>query len=251
MAVITSLVGYWPMDESSGSALDSHGSNSLDDHGSTGTATGKVGNARDLEADNFNYFSHADTADLSVGDIDFTVACWVNFESFDVLFPALIAKSDPDSAQYGYMVLYNTTRNRFVIEASGTANGSTDQELDADTFGAASFATWYFVVAWHDSVNNQLGIAINGGTADVVSYTAGVFDSSARFTVGARDLVGDPGQRLDGLIDEVGFWKKVLTSAERTWLYNSGNGRSYAEIVAESGPTFTVVGRQVLDYGAD
>jgi hypothetical protein len=33
----------------------------------------------------------------------------------------------------------------------------------------------------------------------------------------------------NGSIDEVGFWKRVLTADERTWLYNSGAGRTYSE----------------------
>jgi len=36
---------------------------------------------------------------------------------------------------------------------------------------------------------------------------------------------------FDGLIEEVAFYKRVLTAAERTWLYNSGAGRAYAEVL--------------------
>ena len=31
----------------------------------------------------------------------------------------------------------------------------------------------------------------------------------------------------DGLIDEVGLWRRVLTPAERTTLYNCGAGLTY------------------------
>ena len=41
---------------------------------------------------------------------------------------------------------------------------------------------------------------------------------------------------MDGRLDQVGVWKRVLTADERTWLYNSGNGRSYTEIVAYQAP---------------
>ena len=31
----------------------------------------------------------------------------------------------------------------------------------------------------------------------------------------------------DGLIDEVGFWKRILTAQEKTNLYNAGAGLAY------------------------
>lgn len=38
---------------------------------------------------------------------------------------------------------------------------------------------------------------------------------------------------LNGRIDELALYKRVLTAAERTWLYNSSKGRSYANLGAQ------------------
>ncbi len=53
------------------------------------------------------------------------------------------------------------------------------------------------------------------------------------FILGATDLASN--NTLDGLIDEVAIWARVLTADERTWLYNAGNARAYAAVAAYTG----------------
>jgi hypothetical protein len=230
MAVITSLIAYWSLGEASGNALDSHGSNHLTETSGTIDATaGKVGGCRDFEAGDTEYFEIADNVDLSTGDVDWTWAGWVNAETL-AANPVIAHKgwiNTPDGNSE-WILFYNTSTSRFNFVKRVAASVT----LVATTFGAASTGTWYFVVMWHDAVNNLMGISINDGTADTTSSSTGLNDGNRAYQIGASSL-----QALywDGLIDEVGFWKKVLTSGERTWLYNSGNGRSYADIVAEAG----------------
>jgi hypothetical protein len=50
-------------------------------------------------------------------------------------------------------------------------------------------------------------------------------DTTAAVNIG-RGGVASP-QYHDGRIDEVGIWKRVLTAAERTQLYNGGLGYTY------------------------
>jgi hypothetical protein len=53
------------------------------------------------------------------------------------------------------------------------------------------------------------------------------FDSTNSVRIGS-----DPsGTRyLDGRVDNVGFWKRVLTAQDRTDLYNSGKGLDYSKL---------------------
>jgi hypothetical protein len=51
-----------------------------------------------------------------------------------------------------------------------------------------------------------------------------VFDGSAAFGLGRNE---DSLAWLDGRLDSVSIWKRMLTAAERTQLYNSGNGLDY------------------------
>lgn len=228
MALTDSLISYWKLDEASGNALDAHGANELTEtSGIIDSATGKVGNARDFEFIDTEYFTHADNADLSTGDIDFTIACWIKPETLTG-FPVVASKGDsnPATSNTEWLIWYNSSTSRLTFSVCKT---TTYTDRPADTFGALSNGTWYFVVVWHDSVNNQIGIAINAGTADTTSYSSGVNDGNRDFVIGASIL-----QSLywDGLIDEFGFWKRVLTSDERTSLYNAGSGLAYPLTVA-------------------
>ena len=93
----------------------------------------------------------------------------------------------------------------------------TTVELDNDPVAE----TWYFWCVWHDAVNNEIGIRLDD-EENTQSYSDGLSDGNAAFQIG-----GFPGNYMDGEIDEVGFWKRVLTQSERDILYNLGNAAPY------------------------
>ncbi len=239
MALSTSLIAYWPLDEASGSAIDAHGNNDLTEtSGTIASIAGKVGNARDFEAADTEYFEIADNADLSAGDTDFTFAGWVNAESLSN-FPVILRKG-PSGSTREYVLYYNTgvspNRLQFDVFSSGGVQG----QVNGVPPNSASWstATWYFVVVWHDSVNNVLGMSVNDETAITAAHTVGVRDDTGTFQLGAGS---DQSLWWDGILDDWGFWRRVLTSAERTELYNSGTGRDYSYIVGASGSPFSLV----------
>lgn len=227
MALADSLIAYWSLDEASGNAIDAHGSNDLAEaSGSIGATTGKVSGARDFEKDDTEYFEIADNADLSTGNIDFTFGGWARFESAPASGDGrcLWSKGEGDIE---YFVEWRnfSSENRFKFWV--TPNGSSLNGVTANSLGAPSIDTWYFVVAWHDSAGDTINIQVNNGTVDSQAYDAGVVDGTSKFMLGS--LLGSVFFH-DGLLDELGFWKRVLTSDERTELYNGGDGRDYAYI---------------------
>lgn len=214
------LVAYWKLDEESGTRIDSVGNNDLADNATVLYSAGKVGNAAEFEADNTEYLSIADNADISVGDIDFTVWGWCKFESLTTHRAVIGQYGDTDATRSWslYALIDTTIYMDFTIRV-----GASGYSVKATNFGAVTTATWYFVVAWHDSVNDLIGISVND-TATTTAHTAGCVDVEEEFTLGSR---AGGTLSMDGPIDEVGFVKKVLSSTERTWLYNSGDGRTY------------------------
>ncbi len=243
MALADSLIAYWSLDEASGNALDAHGSNHLTEtSGTIASTTGKVGNCRDFEQGDTEYFVIADNTDLSTGDIDFSIAFWIFAETL-VNFPLVLAKSSgAGGANTEYQIYANTGGNSEITfgVASATANANYTEVKTSHAVTPISTATWYFIVVWHDPAANQIGINLNAGTPVTASYSAGVYDGTGDFHLG-----GNPNHPLywDGLIDEVGFWKRVLSGAEHTELYNSGNGRDYSYIVPAGGqPTIKRMG---------
>lgn len=230
MALSDNLVGYWALNEASGNALDSHSTNDLTNNNSVGSATGKVGNARDFEEGSSQYFSIAPPAALQMGDIDFTIQAWVNFESIGSP-RSICGQWGPNAATDSWLIYTDSaTANNFFFACQGI---SSNVFLRASNLGTPSLATWYHVVVWHDSVNNQVGIKINNGTANTASYSGGTrVLASPDFTIGRSNTAN-----MDGLLDEVAIWKRVLTSVEIADLYNSGSGRDYAYISGGSSIT--------------
>lgn len=221
---LSSLVSVWELNEASGNAVDAHGSNTLTEtSGTIDAAAGKISGCRDFEAGDTEYFTVADNAGLSAGDVDFTLTAWVNAESLGAVNRDIIAKWGSNNAVREYIFGYTATdRFRFTVRDTGNATNTT---VEANNLGAPSTGTWYFIVAWHDSVANTLNIQVNNGTVDSTSYSGGIQDSTAGFAIGAR--VDGPQAYWDGLIDQCSLWKRVLTSGERTSLWNGGAGRAY------------------------
>jgi hypothetical protein len=230
----TNLIAWWSLNEASGTRNDSHGANHLTDNNTVlFSASGIKSNAADLERDTSESLSIASNANLQMGDIDFTMFGWVKAETLND-FATIISKRQSVTLPE-YQLYYASGKFSFV-----TANSSNvGTTITADT-PAVSTGTWYFIVAWHNASANTLNIQVNNGTVYTDASPVTPRTDTFVFQLGAQQ---SPAAGFwDGLIDEVGIYKKVLTSDERTWLYNSGAGRSYCEITttcATPSPTFT------------
>lgn len=226
MALTDSLISWWKLDETSdGSGAvtrnDSHGTNHLTDSTTVPSATGKVGNGADFEASASDYLNIASNSTLQMGDIDCTFCCWLKLETVSGSTQDFLTKDDASSSRE-YHIGFNGTNFRVIVWDAATGLSLTQRV--ATTFGAPSSGAWIFVVAWHDSAANTLNIQINNGTVDSTSTSAGVRVSTAPFRLGNRGNAASP---MDGVMDMVGIWKRVLTSDERTQLYNGGSGLDY------------------------
>ena len=223
----TNFIAWWSLDEESGERADSHGGNNLTDTNTVLYGTGVQGNAADFTAGNFEALEINDNVDLSFGDEDFTLFCWVKMET-KAADMALMSKFDAASGTREYYLYFDVSDDRFkfIVSNDGTAEAS----VKADNLGAPSAGTWYFIIAWHDSVNNTINIQVNDGTADSESYSNGCNDNTSRFVLGARDHGAIGTDFYNGLTDEAGVTAEVWTTAERTWMYSNGNGRVYADL---------------------
>ncbi len=219
--MIGDIQGMWSLTEDpagGGTFADSSGnSNTLtlvDADGDSATASGVRGKGYAFEGDG-DYAWIADNASLSTGDVDFTVGAWVKLDGISAV-QNLVSKWDADPNNEFNLTFENTNQTmRWDVSNDGTAR----QWLRSSTFGTVSSGTWYFVLGWHDSINNQIGICVNN-VCDSQAHTTGVADTASIFTVG--QAVSNPTEDLEGTIDEVFFTKEVLTSTQRTRLYKDG-----------------------------
>lgn len=223
---VTGLVSWWSLNETSGTRNDSHGSNHLTDNNTVGSTTGKQGNAANFISANTEYLSRADPFVLS----QFTLAAWVNLTDKSTSYMIASKWGTPNKE---IMMMYFQTVDRFVCfgSADGTANSA---QVNADAFGAPSAGTWYFVVCqWNGS---NLTIQVNNGTANSAAL-ASIYNGTAPWMIGYR---ADSLFPMNGNVDEVVLYSRALSADEREWLYNSGTGRTYSEVVPTPTPTPTI-----------
>src|SRR4051812_38835093 len=82
MALLTGIVSYWKLDESSGDAVDSVSSNNLTNHGSIPFVPGKINNGADIEMSTGQYFTIPDASQVGLDILsDFTINAWIKIES--------------------------------------------------------------------------------------------------------------------------------------------------------------------------
>jgi len=213
-ALLNALIAHWRLEEASGVRVDAHGGNDLGDINTVGQAAGKLGNAASFVATNEESLGLGENAALSMGNIDFTIAGWVRFDS--LAGTGLVGKWASGSLEY--LVYFDGTNLRFHVSNNGTDNVSVANSASIST------NTWYFFVAWHDAANDTINISVNNNAAASAAHTTGVHDGDASFHL-ARNEEG--GTWLNGRLDSVSIWKRLLTSGERTQLYSSGNGLDY------------------------
>jgi hypothetical protein len=212
--LLTGLVAYWKLDETSGLYYDSKGENDMTDNGATwgSGSNGKSGNAAIFVKANSDYLNATEVADLRMIDQDFTFAAWVYLNT-----------SNPASTTTGIiggetsaagLAIYGSTE---VIGIQNINNYSGNSSLTLPT------AAWAFVAVAFDSdaTTNNTTIYVNG-TSEVITFNYNFGATSGTLNIGRYSYTAG---YWDGLIDEVMMWKgRTLTVSELDAVYNSGTG---------------------------
>ncbi len=218
MALTDNLVSYWKLDEASGTREDIHGANDLTDNSAVGAAAGKINDGASF--DGTSWLSHTSNSDLQIGDVSFAFSCWVKMADKSATRAVLGKSGSPEE----YLIEYTAGGgDRF----QGWVYNGDYRTVVGNNLGSPSTGVWYHIVMMYDASTDVLSLIINDGTADTrAATTPGPTSDTATFHIGSYDDV--PSNPMNGIIDEVGFWKgRVLTSGEITQLYNGGAGLSY------------------------
>ncbi len=223
---------YYKMDESGGSsAVDQVAAVNLTDHNTVGSTAGIQGNARSFVSASSRYLSHADTALLRGGDVDWSYSFWFNTTNAGGSGIQLVSKDmDSPANSRDYTIDLNATGLRFYI------NGGGGGLLVGSALTIAN-STNYHVCCGHDSVNDLLWVQVNNETR-VTQATGGAVPqtTSAEFRVGARAYSGLEGY-FDGWIDEIAKFNYALTTGDVTYLWNGSAGLSYTDIFGGGAPS--------------
>lgn len=217
------LVADFALQEASGNRVDNVSQLALVSTNSVGQATGLVyPYAAQFNSASSRYLSRADDGFFSTGDIDFTWAVWVYFDSSGS-YACILDKGNTNNGSAMEYLLRKTDTDLINFFASGVL-GSSAASVTSDA--AVSISAWHLIVASHDAVNNQVSLQIDNGTPKTAATSAACQDTSRALYIGAQD---DSSLLffMNGRIGPLMFWKRILTSDERTAVYNSGNGRVF------------------------
>jgi len=215
MALSTNLVSYWKLDESSGNASDSVGSNTLTNSGTASYSAGKINNGVDFSATT-KYLGKGSPSGLPSGTAAFTMATWVKFDNFS-------------TARY-FMSFGGTTNNTQVVIRCDSA---TSWVIDDNGVGTAfpavssmSTGTWYHIVYTYPGSGNVYTAYLNGVSIGTANNTRAPNLGTTNVSLGSSNNTSSA-SNLVGSMDEAGIWSRALTADEVSQLFNSGRGNAY------------------------
>lgn len=244
MALRDNLLSWWDLEESSGSRNDEVGANDLTDNNTVTSGSGKVGTAALFTRTNSEYLeiaSASQSPDLSINGSNghIFICAWVYLASKPAAAMQAVTKYAFSAGNREYALYWDNTTDRFTFIVFNS--GATSNSVVANTFGAPSTGTWYFLMAWVDNTANTVNISVNNGTVDSVSLTITTHNGTAAFRIGAAGNA-TPIEHWDGYIDSIGIFSAVKDTTDRALLYNGGNGVNYAQ----TAPSNTEVGNLML-----
>lgn len=207
------LVGYWKLDEGSGTSAADSSTNAI----TAGTltngptwVTGQIGSAVDFDGTN-DYITVADNSLLDFGDTDdFTISGWFNRDTFTSVEEMVVKY---DGVNPGYHVYITDTAGGSSLQAQ-LFDGTDTYSLSGTT--AFTAAGWHhFALVWDQdsAANTELYVdgrpetATDGGTIGNI----GTLANANALTFGDRPGYGQP---HDGKLDEIRIYDRALSAAE-------------------------------------
>lgn len=215
------LVGYWKLDEASGSVLDATGSNTGTNSGATPNQAGKINTAYSFNGTNSGIIVNNTAFNFGTAT-DFSFSAWVKTTYGSDQF--IIAKYNTG---YTPGIMLGTDQNKpYACIRDGVGSGANEIVIVSGTTNIND-NNWHFVVATFDR-DGYLRLFLDGSeqASASISSLAETVNNSNNFCIGFRDYASLP-YVFNGSIDEAGVWNRVLSSTEILTLYNGGAGLTY------------------------
>lgn len=220
MALTTNIISYFKLDELSGNAVDSVGSNTLTNINTVTYGSALINNGAD--------FGSANTGKkLAIGSIitggNITIQAWVKLKTAIAAGSYGLFEQEDDTALRIFNVMYNFNAGTPQVQADYHKNNTSDNFVTSTT--TLSTSSFSQIVITYDSTTYTMYInAVSVGTPLVISGGGSGSVSGNEFTLGEAPRFG---AYASVILDEVGVWSRALSGAEITQLYNGGVGLQY------------------------
>lgn len=208
LPAMDSILAYWKMDEAgSVNRLDASGNgHTLAVNGTVNAVAGKINNGAEFNGIGANFLSNNDG--VFSGAAPFTIFGWLS-TGVAAANVVAIGHYNPGLLQ-GWEIL-QTAADRFAFRTDGNPDLVHTTPVTIGPF---------FLVIVTVAVGTAT-IRVNNG-ADVSAALGAFANPAVTFRVGGNNAGGSWG----GVIDEVGVYNRVLSSAEKDALWNAGAGKS-------------------------
>ncbi len=208
------LISYYTLDESSGPVIDSTGTSNGVNHGATPGVPGIIDTAYNFSLtdlrDNITVSSFTNVSEF---DSNFSINFWTELASLDHV----------DAQQFISIGKAGDPNPDYFIRIDGTDGldvsfGTIHQNVIDFEIGVQ-----YMVTLVHNSTNDT--IYVNGSLVGV--FPASTMDADIDVLYIGNHPVNN--FSVDGIMDEIAFYKKALNSTEVSNLYDGGSGSPVIE----------------------
>jgi len=215
------LVGYWKMDEGSGTLTDSSGNSNTGTWYGTGTShysAGKFGNGG-----GFNGTDDYVNAGSTLNTTNVTIAMWVK-KSRNGSFERVLFK-DSDSTSQAWGLQFSDTN---IVQIVANMNGSTSGNRYGNGVTAITDFNWHYIVGSYDGAKGYIyidgaldksGVLGSTGFDSGTLFTGPLLSSSAPLYIG-RIKYNSLYYYANATIDEARIYNRALSPAEVSQLYN-------------------------------
>jgi len=205
----TDLIAYYKFDENSNDSLDTYNATSTN----VTYGSGKVGNGVLMNGNTSKI-----ATDLNISG-DFSISTWFygNTGTF-AEYPYIYGDWETGGLNI-YLIFYAGGDLLFL-----RGDGGTEQSGNLWKTGLSE-ETWYHIVVTQEGNTRKIYIDGVEVSTESSAYTGGITGNPTY--IGSNVATTEDYYTVDGIIDEMGFWSRALTSDEITTLYNEGNGFTY------------------------
>lgn len=263
ISIYNALDAYWEFEQNDSGTqfLDSYSNHTLNitQNGVTPAASSSVTNTGVVGryfTPPQSYTAHMPTsnASLTLPDSDWSIGGWVkgtNTGGSGGWSTGLIGR------------LFNGVSTSSFLEIDSATTGITGSVADSSTTRTrlvssilASSTQWRFVVLTLDKTNNLVRLRIKSTAPEnynnTLSFAGKTAYNSSAGPFNINDLMTNdttvytPGNTRginNGGYDQCFYVHKALTDTEVDYLYNNGNGKSFATLLAEAGPNISIISK--------
>ena len=243
------LLGHWPLDgnfsDISGNARHTSLSNANGSH--TRFVKGKILKGLDLDGtDDYLSVGHDSGIDLE-RTVSFSV--WVQLDTIGTGYTPLIYKGGGVGGGTRTYSLWIQNSNKYF---HGTSADSSSQEQADSANNAISINEWFHTVLLVDRTNGFIRVYKNNAlVANNTTRSTDSVTSQNSLLFGSTQESSSEYKKIDGQIDDIRLYNRVLTTTEIALLYNSANTDDDSDGLSNAEETLLDINSSASDTDGD